>query len=61
VRLLAYAYAMTDDWTKLTALLEANGMLALGDGELEKFEHLAADLGRAREARRMGALRQPRA
>jgi hypothetical protein len=29
-------------------------------GELEKFQHLAADLGLDDEARRMGALRQTR-
>jgi stage IV sporulation protein FB len=58
VRLLAYAYAMSDDWGRLTTLLQVDGALALDEAELEKLQHLASDRGRVEDAHRIGALRQ---
>jgi Zn-dependent protease len=57
VRLLAYAYAMSDDWRNLVDLLESGGAAALGEGELEKYQCAAGELGRSAEAQRIGSLR----
>jgi hypothetical protein len=57
VRLLAYAYATSNDWRNLMQLLESGGAEALADGELEKFQHVARELGHAEDAQRMGLLR----
>lgn len=57
VRLLAYAYASMESWSKLMELLESGGVLALQDGELEKYERAARELGRREEARRLAWLR----
>jgi Zn-dependent protease len=57
VRLLAYAYASMDMWSKLMTLLESGGVTALEDGELEKYERVARELGRSEEAKRIAWLR----
>jgi Zn-dependent protease len=57
VRLLTYAYATSDDWRNLVDLLESGGATALGEGELEKYQRAAGELGRSDEARRIGSLR----
>jgi hypothetical protein len=57
VRLLAYAYATSNDWRNLMQLLESGGAGALAEGELEKFQRVARELGRSEDAQRMGLLR----
>jgi hypothetical protein len=57
LRLLAYAYASTEAWGTLMELLESDGALALEDGELEKYERAARELGRSEEAQRIAVLR----
>lgn len=57
VRLLAYAYATSDDWRNLMHLLESGGAAALAEDELEKYQRAAGELGRSDEARRIGSLR----
>jgi hypothetical protein len=46
-----------ESWSKLMELLESGGVLALQDGELEKYERAARELGRREEARRLAWLR----
>jgi Zn-dependent protease len=57
VRLLAYAYASVEMWGKLMEVLESGGVAALEDGELEKYERAARELGRSEEAQRLASLR----
>ncbi len=57
VRLLAYAYASTEAWGELMEVLESGGLVALEDGELERYERAARELGRSEEARRIALLR----
>ena len=57
VRLLAYAYATSDDWRSLVDLLESGGAAFLAQEELEKYQRAAGELGRSDEARRIGSLR----
>jgi Zn-dependent protease len=57
VRLLAYAYASVDSWGRLMDLLESGGVSALEDGELEKYERTARELGRRKDAERIASLR----
>jgi hypothetical protein len=56
LRLLAYAYATNDDWRHLTELLESGAAAALAEGELQKYQRAARELGHPDEARRIGAL-----
>jgi hypothetical protein len=56
VRLLAYAYATSDDWGNLIQLLEKGGARALAEGELEKLQRAASELGRADDAHRIRLL-----
>jgi hypothetical protein len=56
VRLLAYAYATSDDWRNLMELLETGGAGAMVDGELEKFQRAASELGRVADAQRIHSL-----
>jgi Zn-dependent protease len=56
VRLLAYAYATTGDWRRLMALLESDGAAALADGELEKYQRAARELGHDEDACRLAAV-----
>lgn len=55
-RLLAYAYATSDDWRNLMQLLEMGGAGAMAEGELEKFQRAASELGRADDAQRLRSL-----
>lgn len=57
VRLLAYAYATSDEWVHLLALLEEGAAALLPEEELNTYERAATELGRAAEARRIAALR----
>ncbi len=57
IRLLAYAFATTEAWAPLMQLLESGGARALADGELEKYQKAATELGRSDEARRISFLR----
>ena len=56
IRLLAYAFAMTEAWAPLMQLLESGGA-SFADGELEKYQKAATELGRSDEARRISFLR----
>jgi stage IV sporulation protein FB len=57
VRLLAYAYATSSKWGDLIELLESGGISALHEGELEKYQRAARELGRSEDARRIAFLR----
>lgn len=57
VRLLAYAYATSDDWVHFMALIEEGGAALLPEPELDNYEWAAAALGRAADARRIAVLR----
>ena|SRR5271166_3718143 len=56
VRLLAYAYASVGAWGKLMTLFESGGVLAFEEGELEKYERMAREIGRSEEAERIASL-----
>jgi hypothetical protein len=56
MRLLAYAYATSDDWRNLMQLLETGGAGVMAEEELEKFRRAASELGRADDARRIRSL-----
>jgi uncharacterized protein HemY len=60
VRLLAYAYATSGAWGKLIDLIETGGPRDLGDGDLERYERAARELGRAGDAGRIAVLRAQR-
>jgi hypothetical protein len=49
LKLLAYAYATTERWWLLVDLIESSAG-ALGDADLDKYEHAARVLGRCRVA-----------
>ncbi len=55
VRLLAYSYATSGDWRNLVDLLESGGAAALAEGELERYQRAAGELGRSDDARRIGS------
>jgi hypothetical protein len=57
VRLLTYAYATSNDWGRVMDVLESGGAQMLEQGELEKYQRAAGELGRAEDARRIGCLR----
>ena len=57
LRLLAYAYAVSETWDALLPLLESAGALFLDDGEIAKYQAAALELGRADDARRIADLR----
>jgi Zn-dependent protease len=57
LRLLAYAYAVSETWEALLPLLESAGALFLDDGEIAKYQAAALELGRAEDARRIADLR----
>lgn len=58
IRLLAYAYATSDDWSRLIELLEGGAVAVLAREELEKYERAARELGRLSDARRIAVLRE---
>jgi Zn-dependent protease len=60
VRLLAYAYATSGRWGQLMDLIESGAPIDLADGDLEKYERAARELGRARDALRIASLRAQR-
>jgi Zn-dependent protease len=57
LRLLAYAYAVSETWDALLPLLESAGAMFLDDGEIAKYQAAALELGRADDARRIADLR----
>jgi Zn-dependent protease len=55
VRLLAYAYATGSEWGRLLELLESGGAQVLDEGELEKYQRAARELGRSGDAKRIAS------
>jgi hypothetical protein len=56
LRMLAYAYATSYQWSDLVALLESGGASALEGNELERYRRAACELGRAEAAQRIALL-----
>jgi Zn-dependent protease len=61
VRLLAFGYLLSRDWSELALLMESPASSAIGDDEMAKFEQAARELGRPTEGDRIAAVRGRRA
>ena len=61
VRLLAFGYLLSRDWSELALLMESPASAAIGDDEMAKFEQAARELGRPAEGDRIAEVRRRRA